>query len=120
VSYCAWSSDDYQSDVFVYENDGGWITHVAGARRQFAEPLPEPVSDDNVMAWMARHAKVSEIVDRSPLVPIGLPHDSETFTDASPAECAERLRELRRIGYHVPQYAIDDLESEAAEEPTHE
>ena len=51
-----------------------------------------------------------------PLRPIGLPHDGETFNDSTPAECADRLEQLRSIGYIVPQYAIDALRSEIIEE----
>lgn len=51
----------------------------------------------------------------TPLVPIGLPHDGEQFSDASPAECADRLESLRALGYRVPQRAIDRLRQEAQE-----
>jgi hypothetical protein len=44
---------------------------------------------------------------------IGLPHDGEAFCDATAEECASRLRELRAMGYHVPQHAIDALTEEA-------
>jgi hypothetical protein len=50
-----------------------------------------------------------------PLRPIGLPHDGETFSDETPQLCAERLEGLRRIGYKVPQYAIDALRAEDAD-----
>ena len=47
------------------------------------------------------------------LVPIGLPHDGKTFKDGSPAECWGTLVMLKTTGYHVPQYALDELYEES-------
>lgn len=43
---------------------------------------------------------------------IGLKYDGETFNHATSEECAEWLIELKTMGYKVPQYAIDSLNSE--------
>lgn len=32
MSYCRWSSDDFQCDVYCYEADEGFIIHVAVSR----------------------------------------------------------------------------------------
>lgn len=41
MSYCRWSSDNWNCDVYVYESVyGGWQTHVAGRRRMFP-PIPD-------------------------------------------------------------------------------
>jgi hypothetical protein len=52
---------------------------------------------------------------RIPMVTIYLPHAGETFYEEGPGAAAERLLQLRRIGYHVPDYAIDQLQAEANE-----
>jgi hypothetical protein len=118
VSYCRWSSDDYQCDVYVYEDVcGGFTTHVAGGRYVFKEPLPPPVSWDpqNMQAWFDRHDKVTQMVEDAETQAIGLPHDGESFNDDTAEECANRLEALRALGYNVPQYAIDALREEAAD-----
>ena len=117
MSYCRWSSDDYQSDVYVYEHcDGFWATHVAGRRYVFTGPLPPPLpSGASSDEWLARHRIVSAMLDSETMQDIGLPHDEETFNDPTPAACADRLESLRALGYRVPQYAIDELRAEAAE-----
>lgn len=51
-------------------------------------------------------------LDLIPLRPIGLPHDGESFNDDTAADCADRLRFLKAIGYIVPQHAIDELRRE--------
>lgn len=121
MSYCRFSSDDGQCDVYVYEHYMGfWVTHVAGQKRRPIEPLPPPVpcSPERAAEWLARHKRVQEILDQSPYEPIGLPHDGESFEHATPDECAENLERLQALGYNVPQYAIDALREEAAEPAT--
>ena len=116
MSYCRFSSDDFQCDVYVYEDcAGGWTTHVAGRRHVFKEPLPADVPLENKEAWVKRHARVMELIDSAELVDIGLQFDGETFNDPTPGECADRLEMLRAAGYNVPQYAIDQLRDEAAD-----
>lgn len=120
MSYCRWSSDDFQCDVYVYEDAaGGWTTHVARRRHVYNQPLPDavPIPDstgmsDQMQAFIDRHLTVMNMVSEAELVDIGLPHAGETFNDDTPGECAERLMKLRDIGYWVPQYAIDELMAE--------
>lgn len=41
MSYCRFSSDNWKSDVYVYEDvGGGWTTHVAMRRRKI-QPIPD-------------------------------------------------------------------------------
>lgn len=116
MSYCRWSSDDFQCDVYVYEDcAGGWTTHVAGRKHVLTKKLPPHVDMSDIKKWMERDKKVSRILEKSKLVQIGLPYDGETFNDPTPGECADRLESLREIGYRVPQYAIDALIEEAGE-----
>lgn len=116
MSYCRWSSDDYQCDVYVYEDvSGGWTTHVGTGRYVITEPLPDLVilTPDTVHEYVEREAEVSRILRRSTVERVGLPHDGETYNDPTPGACADRLEDLRALGYHVPQYAIDALREEA-------
>jgi hypothetical protein len=119
MSYCRWSSDDFKCDVYVYAHcDGGWTTHVAGNRVVYKQPLPPEVEfvphGDNT-AWFERHEIISKMLDECDRVRIELPHVGETFSDPTPGACADRLEQLRALGYIVPQYAIDSLREEAAE-----
>jgi hypothetical protein len=116
MSYCRWSSDNWQSDVYVYESDCGWQTHVAGMKRISDTPCPALPGVDDIDVFMAAHAMQMAWVEQSKLVPIGLPHDNESFIDCCPGDCAERLELLKGLGYHVPQYAIDSLRAEATGE----
>lgn len=116
MAYCRWSSDDFQCDLYVYEDvAGGYTTHVANLRPVFRDPLPEPIEwdPDNVEPWFMRYFAVMKMVENAERVPIGGPYDSQTFSDPTPGACADRLEMLRGAGYNVPQYAIDELRAEA-------
>jgi hypothetical protein len=122
VSYCRWSSDDWKSDVYVYEDvDGYWSIHIAGRRVVFAEPLPPPVTlphpftEEQFHAWWERSELVAAIRDRSEMVDIGLPHVGETFEEPTPGAAADRLAYLRGLGYHVPDGVIKTLREEQTE-----
>lgn len=115
MSYCRFSSDDYQCDVYCYQDVcGGYTTHVAEYRFVFDEELPPPVSIENAKDWVARYQKVSAMVKRSKRQRIGLPFDGKQFNEEDAEACAKRLQELKDLGYKVPQYAIDALKMDAA------
>jgi hypothetical protein len=122
MSYCRWSSDDFQCDVYVYAHvNGGWTTHVANSRHKIENlppevPLPVGFSDDEWSKYVERERKVMELVKTAELVPLNLPHDGETFSDPTPGACADRLEMLRTAGYNVPQYAIDSLRNDNEEQ----
>lgn len=119
MSYCRWSSDDFQCDVYVYEHFMGmFVTHVAANRVIYKEPLPDlvPFEVEFVQEYLERHNKVMAMVDAADRVPIGLPHDGQEFDDEDAATCADRLEYLKQLGYVVPQYAIDALREEAGED----
>jgi hypothetical protein len=117
MSYCRFSTDDFQCDVYVYESCmGGWQCHVAGLKYVFKEPLPPEVSFDqeHMAEWLERHQKVSAMLDHETMVPLGVPHVDD-FITATPGEMADRLEQMRAMGYRVPQRAIDALREEQAE-----
>lgn len=115
MSYCRWSSDDWQCDVYVFEHgDGGWTTHIAGNRVIFSEPLPEPITGENwdSFKWLDRHERVMKMLDTAQRVDIDHPEAGQSYSDPTPQACANRLEELKAAGFQVPQYAIDMLRDE--------
>lgn len=118
MSLCRWSSDDWRSDVYVYEAHTGWIIHVAGRRHVFTEPLPPPVDTSDFDAWLKRDQQVHRMVKAANLVDIDLPSAGRTFVTDSPGSCARVLRRLRTEGFHVPDGVIDALDEEQRHEDT--
>lgn len=145
MSYCRFSSDNWRSDVYVYEDvSGGWTTHVA-SRKRVLPPIPElPIgmftfgvkyakkdlstsypSKWHCLAhkawlwiWSWSHRLHSLTLSLIPLRDIGLFYDGKSFNHPSPGECADWLEHLRRTGYHVPQYALDELRQEQSQMTT--
>lgn len=118
MSYCRWSSDDFKSDLYVYASvHGCWTIHVA-ANRIVGEVPPCSLSllkTDGPEAYMAARKVRTAFMDTAEHVPIGLPHDGETFNLASPGECADKCAELATMGYHVPDGVVAALREEGAE-----
>lgn len=106
MSYCRWSTDDFQCDLYCYESDEGFITHVAGQRIKYKTPLPPPVDESDFNALLKRHETVLGMLDNAERAPIGLPYDSKTFCDHDLPSFLERVKMLKKIGYNVPDYLI--------------
>lgn len=116
MSYCRWSSDDFRCDLYVYEAGDGVTIHVAAKRHDIRDadlPPPMELAAVDAAAWFARHQAVKTVIDRAPLVDIGLPHDGESFYGLSHIEAASRVRELIALGYRCDLSVADDLEAES-------
>lgn len=122
MSYCRWSDDRSNCDVYVYEAEDGFVTHVASRRhdidRSQLPPEVDLVADPE--GWLAGNRLLHDLMDQAGTVPIGLAHDGEFYTHDTPGECADNLEVLRAAGYRVPQYAIDALREEESEADEHE
>jgi hypothetical protein len=115
MSYCRWSCDDFQCDLYIYEDaEGGWTTHVAGNRVTFTEPLPPRPESGDYFGWAQRHSSVSALLATATNAPIGLKHDSKTFNSETLAELEELLLHLRTVGYRFPDYVLDTVREEMA------
>lgn len=119
MSYCRWSSDDFQCDLYCYEHcDGGYMTHVAGNRLVLTTPLPkpQPFTPENMKAWYRRHKRVERMLKKCKRVPIGGPHDGKSFWDETPQALLDRMLYLKQCGYRVPDYAINTIREEIADD----
>jgi hypothetical protein len=120
MSYCRWSSDNWKSDVYTYSHyDGSWTTHVAGNRKVGLDMLPpEPlrfIGEYSPFAWLVAYRIHNNAFELLRDEYIELPHSGQTFKDASPQSCADTLRMLKGIGYHVPDGVIEELDDEEVE-----
>lgn len=124
MSYCRWSSDDFQCDLYVYEHiAGGFMIHVAGRKRTPpAETRPPPIGrwwerdEEGQADCIERHKAVEAWLESAPWENIALPHAGESITTETADECADEVERLRTLGYSVPQSVIDALRAEAAED----
>lgn len=129
MSYCRFSSDDYQCDVYVWADvDGTWRTEVASRRHVFHDdptlppPMPSLSRDaaraDHVVfatALVARHATITAILrdeTKWSWLDLPAPDGGTSYSHDTPGECADNLLRLRAAGFNVPQAAIDLLREE--------
>lgn len=122
MSYCRWSSDNWQCDLYCYEDCyGGWTTHVAGNRLVGDIPkanFPGPnATDADWTEFNKAHDAQMKWLETAKREDIGLPHDGESFNDPTLAEFKQRLLALRSIGYRFPDYVLEEVDQEMAEAP---
>ena len=116
MSFCRFSSDDFQCDVYAYEGMLGVHIAVAKTRAVSDTPvpaLPVPWHSAPAADLMAALAAQKAWLATAQRVQIGLPHDGESLVVGSCSEAAALLEQLRTDGYRVPQYAIDALLAES-------
>lgn len=132
MSYCRFSSDNWRSDVYVYEHYLGGIAIVVAANkiRGFAPPLIHLpyryiVLDGEgtklsrlryhlvLRLFMLSHKIQMWYVRRAPRRNITLPYAGEQLTVETPREAIATLKALQALGYHVPERALRMLALEA-------
>ena len=127
MSYCRWSTDDFQCDLYIYEDcNGGWTCLVAGRRRIYMAPLPPPVSlvSGAIDLFMQRHktvddmwqAQIDQYGEDAPENWLDLSTVSEnageTFNVATPGQMADLVESLLAEGFKAPDYVAQDLRDE--------
>ena len=115
MSYCRWSSMDYQCDLYVYDGADGIVIHVATHRPKYKRPLPTPVplTPDTQEQYEERYAQVLALVEEADLEPIGGPFDGKSWYDLSHQEAIEVLQQLKATGYQFPESVIDKIREES-------
>lgn len=114
MSYCRFSFDDFQCDVYVYDDASGVSVHIARARVVFKKPLPPsvPFSQATLQAWYDRHNRVMEMMELADRELINLEHAGQSFFGMDPEDAANFLEELRGMGYRIPVHVVTALRDE--------
>ena len=130
MSYCRWSSDGFKSDVYVYEHfQDGYTCHIASNRIVNLDLAPPPpsffdypvdeegrLSDESIEDFMIKEDAFDDWMDKHAIrEDIGFEFAGETINTESATSMANELVMLKKLGYHVPQYAIDALYEEGKE-----
>ena len=112
MSYCRWSSNDWQCDIYAYEDVmGGYTIHVASNRIVGDIPKADHIKD--IRLWIEAHKKQMDWLDKNDKrEKIGLPYDGESFSEPTLEDFKNRLLELRNIGYKFPDYVLETIDEE--------
>jgi hypothetical protein len=132
VSYCRWSTDDFQCDLYCYADvSGGYTTHVAGRRRVYKNPLPPKLDmpevkehdEASAMAWTQKWIVRNHEVSRAPHDWLDLPATEDgldTYNDPDLPSFKARLLDLRRQGFQFPDSVLEEIDAEMQEQPNEE
>jgi len=113
MAYCRWSSDNWKSDVYVYESDRGIEIYVAGARYVGSPPSEDWFDGESNFNIDLINRRTSWFLNAK-AVEIGGPSDGKCYV-CEREDALTVLDRLRAEGYHVPQYAIDEIREELEE-----
>lgn len=116
MSYCRFSCDDCLSNVYAYQDvELHYVVYVASSTPVFEVDLPPevPIEPGREEEWVERHIAVSNLVRDAKRRSLDLPYAGTRNLFKTPYETFQFLLELRSLGYHVPQRALDLLERES-------
>jgi len=114
MSYCRWSSDNFNCDLYCYEDvSGGYTTHVANYR--FRTWL-------RIFSWLTdKRVKINKHTLRCPNTSlwelphwlahkrIRLPDAGETYNDETLEDFYQTVKRLILLGYRVPNYVLKSI-----------
>lgn len=118
MSYCRWSSDNFNCDVYAYEHvDGGFAIHLCGGRYKGEIPKNDMSflkdnTEENRKKYIDSSTKQSAYLKTCGTEPIGLPHAGETFMMPDLESFYEKMVELKEIGYRIPKYVFEGIQQE--------
>ena len=113
MSYCRWSSNNWDCDLYCYADvSGGYTTHVASRRHKGPIPGMPDVRKVSKEDWQAAYDAQRRALNEDNLEPIGLPYDSQSYNDPDLHSFLDRVLMLKDAGYHVPDDVIEMIKEE--------
>lgn len=114
MSFCRWSSMNWSCDLYCYESEQGYVTHVAMNRVVGNIPKVDPTlflenTEENLQKFLAQQKAQFDFLETAQRAPIGLKYDGQTFYDDKETFLG-RLDMLREEGYNFPDITEEDLE----------
>jgi hypothetical protein len=118
MSYVRWSSDNFKSDLYVYEAEEGYMIHIASNR--VVGNIP-PVDwkfllDSNWKSYAAQSKAQHEFLATAERQPIGLPFDGQTMVADDLEQLEHFLWLLKETGYIFPEWVLSTVREEIEEE----
>ena len=115
MSYCRFSSNNWNCDIYAYESCmGGWEVHVAANRIVGNIPKVDYglIKDGEYEKFSKQHKAQMEFLRNCKRKEIGLSMDGESFNCPTLIDFKQKMIELREAGYNFPDYVLEDIEYE--------
>jgi hypothetical protein len=116
MSYCRWSSDNFNCDLYCFEHCGGWWqTYVASSRQRVWFRMFHWITDKRIHSIRGKYAM------RIPRFqtwhwphwlthkPIRHPLAGAAYEDPTEADMFERIWKLNQQGFKVPQHLLTEI-----------
>ena len=110
MSYCRWSTNDFNCDLYVYQAEDGYVIHVAGNRVVGTVPPVPDILETNAEEWVEAYNKQSEFLEEASREPIALRYVGESFYKLTKEACIEKIKELRKLGYIMPDKLEESID----------
>lgn len=108
MSYCRWSSDNFDCDIYAYESVHNCYTIHVARNRITSDVIPLDFRKPNQENIRAHRESMNNVVHEN----IGLPFDGQSFDEPDLESFKERLLELRAAGYRFPDYVLEEIDEE--------
>ena len=115
MSYCRFSSDNWRSDVYVYDGDG-IVINVAATRTAGDIPAMPCITETTDEEWLRLHRIQMAYLDTAERMPIESKYASKDYYGLSRCEAADLLEDMAKHGINVPDGVAEALREEAREE----
>lgn len=120
MSYCRWSSDNFTCDLYCYESNDGFVTHIAESRQRLWFRIFHYLTDKRFPMGKGETYRVWRFIQYFSFTfprglmykKIKLPYAGESFTDPTEADMFKRIRDLISLGYKIPTYLQDEINAE--------
>lgn len=107
----------YQCDLYIYESRYGIECHVAASRHvNEPEPIPTSLLLEDPAEFHRLYVEQLDLIETLETESIDLPHAGESHTFGEWSELLEFVTELKESGYQVPDWVIEAIHEEMAEE----
>jgi len=112
MSYCRFSSDYFNCDLYIYEDiTGSYAMHIAGSRYIFDRtPIKSTKTAED---FVDNHDYVMDALETADVVEIKLPYAGESFYFSELSQVIEKVKELQALGYVVPSNLVETLDAQA-------
>lgn len=125
MSYCRWSTDNFNCDIYAYESDSGFQIHICSGRYKGEIPKTDMSflqdgSKESISRYMQTSQIQSDYLKTCGTKPINLPLAGESFTLPDLQSFYDKMVELKEIGYRFPDYVLECIKEEISKEPNDE
>jgi hypothetical protein len=123
MSYCRFSCDNFQCDVYCYEDiSGGFTTHVAGNRCVGEIPKVPSLStvkkgdEQSMQNYIDAHNAQMQFLENCERVEIESEHAGKSYNDDDLSGLLARLTMLKECGFNVPDFVFESIKEELADD----